>query len=186
VNPKRDRPAGAAGNEEFLSRWSRLKQDARTQPPEKTEEKAADPNASPPELPPVDKLTFESDYRDFMHPKVGDDVRRAALKKLFSDPHFSAIDMMDVYIDDYSQNDPIPAAMLKQLRQAQKILDWASGKDDAAEETAEAKPAGSPVDVARIEDGQSTAPVAAGPMSGEAGSAPDAVPVRDEEASSKS
>ena len=39
--------------EQFLARWSRLKQEAHDQPPqEKALEKAVDPTAPPPELPP--------------------------------------------------------------------------------------------------------------------------------------
>ena len=51
---------------------------------------------------------FDSDYRAFFHPKVGEDVRRAALKKLFADPRFNVMDGLDVYIDDYSKEAPIP------------------------------------------------------------------------------
>lgn len=111
--------------EVFLERWSRLKQDAQDAPPQKAPEPAADPKAPPPELPPVDKLTIDSDFRGFFHPKVGEDVRRAALKKLFSDPRFNVMDGLDVYIDDYSKSEPIPPEMLAGLRQAQKILEWA-------------------------------------------------------------
>ena len=110
--------------EEFLSRWSRLKEEAK-QPPQNAPEKAADPKAPAPELPPLDKLTFDSDYRDFFHPKVDEGLRRAALKKLFSDPRFNVMDGLDVYIDDYSKNDPIPPEMLAGLKQAQNILRWA-------------------------------------------------------------
>lgn len=116
----------------FLARWSRLKQEARTQPVTEPQSKsaAADSKAEMPEVPPLDKLTFNSDYRAFFHPKVGEDVRRAALKKLFSDPHFNVMDGLDVYIDDYSKSEPIPAAMLAQLKQAEKILEWArEGKE---------------------------------------------------------
>ncbi len=64
-------------------------------------------------------------------------LKRSALKKLFADPHFNVMDGLDVYIDDYSKPDPLPAAMLAQLRQAQKIIEWAKeSKDDAAAETA--------------------------------------------------
>jgi hypothetical protein len=41
------------------------------------------------------------------------------------------MDGLDVYIDDYSKSEPIPAAMLAGLRQAQNILQWA--KEDAEE-----------------------------------------------------
>ena len=109
--------------EPFLRRWSRLKQEAGEQPPASEEPPQA--NEAPPELPPVESLTPESDFRGFMHPKVGEDLRRAALKKMFGDPHFNVMDGLDVYIDDYSKSDPLPAAMLAQLKQAQKILEWA-------------------------------------------------------------
>lgn len=127
--------------EQFLARWSRLKQEAQDQPlQKKAPEKAVDPTAPPPELPPLDKLTLDSDYRAFFHPKVDEDVRRAALKKLFSDPRFNVMDGLDVYIDDYSKTEPIPPAMLAGLRQAQKILEWAKGgeqeKKDGAQEHA--------------------------------------------------
>src|SRR5262245_42911815 len=118
-------------NEAFLARWSRLKQEAREQPPEKVPEKTVDPKDEPPQLPPIEELTPDSDFRAFFHPKVGEDVRRAALKKLFNDPHFNVMDGLDVYIDDYSKTEPIPPAMLAGLRQAQNILRWA--KEDAEE-----------------------------------------------------
>jgi hypothetical protein len=121
--------------EEFLSRWSRLKQQAREVPaapqPAAPDAKAAE---APPELPPVEELGMDSDYRGFFHPKVNEDLRRTALKKLFSDPHFNVMDGLDTYIDDYSKPDPLPAAMLAQLRQAQKIIEWANDKGEKKEE----------------------------------------------------
>lgn len=111
--------------EAFLTRWSRLKQEAKDQPASEAAAKPADAATPPPELPPLDKLTFDSDYRAFFHPKVDEDVRRAALKKLFGDPRFNVMDGLDVYIDDYSKSEPIPPAMLAGLRQAQSILAWA-------------------------------------------------------------
>lgn len=109
--------------EPLLSRWSRLKKEAReANPPAPAAAKSVDPKAPAPELPPLEKLTLDSDYRDFFHPKVGDDVRRAALKKLFSNPHFNVMDGLDVYIDDYSKTEPIPAVMMAGLKQAQDIL----------------------------------------------------------------
>jgi hypothetical protein len=116
--------------EPFLSRWSRRKEEARQSPPQPAQEKSADTEAPAPELPPLDKLTPESDYRAFFHPKVDEELRRAALKKLFSDPHFNVMDGLDVYIDDYSKSEPIPAAMLAQLKQAQNILGWAKEDEE--------------------------------------------------------
>ena len=117
------------GHEPFLDRWSRRKVDARQEPPPAVPEQEAAAKAPPPDLPPVEKLTFDSDYRAFFHPKVSEDARRAALKKLFSDPRFNVMDGLDVYIDDYSKTEPIPPAMLAGLRQAQKILEWAKGEE---------------------------------------------------------
>jgi hypothetical protein len=121
--------------EEFLSRWSRLKQRAREQPPAESQAASSvvDPKAPLPELPPLDKLTIDSDFRGFFHPKVDENLRRAALKKLFSDPHFNVMDGLDVYIDDYSKPNPLPATMLAGLRQAQKILEWAKETKEETE-----------------------------------------------------
>jgi hypothetical protein len=119
-------------DEGFLGRWSRMKTEAREAPPVPPEppQRIAEPQEAPPELPPLEKLTFDSDFKGFFHPKVDEDVRRAALRKLFSDPHFNVMDGLDVYIDDYSKSDPIPAAMLASLKQAQRIIEWANEKDD--------------------------------------------------------
>jgi hypothetical protein len=124
-----DKPAPSE-DEAFLSRWSRRKGEARREPPAPARKPAADDSPAP-ELPPVEKLTLDSDYRAFFHPKVDEDVRRAALKKLFGEPHFNVMDGLDVYIDDYSKTEPIPPEMLAGLRQAQNILRWA--KEDTEE-----------------------------------------------------
>jgi hypothetical protein len=104
----------------FLSRWSRLKQE---KPAEKDANQVAAPaDAAPPELPPVESLTPESDFRSFMHPKVGDALRRVALKKLFSDPHFNVADPYEAYSGDWTGGEPIPAEMLATLKQARSVL----------------------------------------------------------------
>ncbi len=126
-------------SEAFLSRWSRLKQETGNPLPSEPRPAASevDPKALPPELPALDTLTTDSDFRGFFHPKVDEDLRRAALKKLFSDPHFNVMDGLDVYIDDYSKSDPLPAGMLAGLKQAQNIIAWAKeGTEDAEAKTA--------------------------------------------------
>lgn len=156
--------------EQFLARWSRLKQEAQDQPPQdKAPEKAVDPKAAPPELPPLDKLTLDSDYRAFFHPKVDEDVRRAALKKLFSDPRFNVMDGLDVYVDDYSKTEPIPPAMLAGLRQAQKILEWAKGPDPEKKEAGADKQAepGSPAALDERESPSVPAPAPAEQIAGD-------------------
>jgi hypothetical protein len=66
-------------------------------------------------------LSHESDYSRFVASGVDEGVKRAAMRKLFSDPHFNVMDGLDTYIDDYGKPDPIPMAMLRQMNQS-KIL----------------------------------------------------------------
>ncbi|HVE54081.1 MAG TPA: DUF3306 domain-containing protein, partial [Ramlibacter sp.] len=71
-----------------------------------------------PSLADTESLTHASDFTRFVQPGVAPEVKNAAMKKLFSDPHFNVMDRLDTYIDDYSQPDPIPPAMLRQLASA--------------------------------------------------------------------
>jgi Protein of unknown function (DUF3306) len=73
------------------------------------------PAAELPTLADVQDLTPESDFKPFMARGVAADVKNAAMKKLFADPHFNVMDRLDTYIDDYSLPDPIPAAMLRKM-----------------------------------------------------------------------
>jgi len=68
-----------------------------------------------PSMADVQSLTKDSDYTQFMAKEVAPEVKNAAMKKLFADPHFNVMDRMDIYIDDYGQSDPIPPAMLRQM-----------------------------------------------------------------------
>lgn len=119
--------------EEFLSRWSKRKQELRAEAQVPRPAQPAAPSTPAPELPAVDKLTMDSDYSGFFHPKVDEALRRTALKKLFSDPHFNIMDGLDTYIDDYSITEPIPAAMLAEMKSAQDILAWARETEEQAE-----------------------------------------------------
>jgi hypothetical protein len=56
-----------------------------------------------------------------MKPNVDPAVQQAAMKKLFSDPHFNIMDRLDIYIDDYSIPDPIPMEMLKRMVQSESL-----------------------------------------------------------------
>jgi hypothetical protein len=99
----------------FITRWSRLKREAAV-------EKPATPEAKPSELPPVDSLTFESDFSAYLKANVEESVKRAALKKLLHDPRFNVMDGLDTYIDDYTQNEGISEEMLKTLDHARSTL----------------------------------------------------------------
>jgi hypothetical protein len=127
-----------------VARWSRRKRDAvraderrdvqAPGPAEVTRDTlpAAAPVAKPtttdaiadvaPPLPPVDSLTFDSDFSVFMRPDVDPSLRRQALKKLLSDPRFNVMDGLDVYIDDYTKMEPITPEMLSRLEHAKRVL----------------------------------------------------------------
>jgi hypothetical protein len=92
-------------------------------------ESAAEPVAPPPTLEDVEALTTESDFTRFAARNVAPEVKNAAMKKLFADPRFNVMDGLDVYIDDYSQPDPMPMSMLRQLASA-KFLDLFGEKEE--------------------------------------------------------
>jgi hypothetical protein len=123
----------------FFKRWSELKQSqAPAKPiapepeikleadqlPATVEQKSTSDEPAP--IDPVNSLTLEdvaklkpdSDYAQFMQAEVGEDIHQAAMKKLFTDPHYNIMDGLDIYIDDYSQEDPLPAGMLEKMVQS--------------------------------------------------------------------
>jgi len=140
--------AVTSDDESFLGRWSRRKHAARRGEPlvEPTPPAAAAPVASAApapsaapsdipepavELPSIDSLKgIESDYQAFLRPEVDQATRSAALKKLFSDPHFNQMDGLDVYIDDYSNLAPLSSATLRLLNQARNLGLFDEEKDE--------------------------------------------------------
>jgi hypothetical protein len=120
--------AKRGGAEPFsLSRWSRRKLEAAAETTAPAPASAVAPApatvsgvSAPPaaaELPPVESLTFDSDFTAFLRPGVDDKVKRAALKQLFRDPRFNIMDGLDTYIDDYTKADPIPPDIVADLLQ---------------------------------------------------------------------
>jgi hypothetical protein len=81
------------------------------------------PGAAAEPLAPVESLSFESDFRPYLQPKVDESLRRQALRRLFEDPHFNVMDGLDIYVGDYSQPDPIPPEMLRQIVHARALLE---------------------------------------------------------------
>jgi hypothetical protein len=137
-------------SESFLSRWSRRKraepdqvqaEDERValeQAPPMPAPVTSEAVAPPPDLPPIESLTPNADFTPFMKPEVPMQMKNAALKKLFSDPHFNVMDGLDIYIDDYTKADPIPEAMLRSLAQSKALKLF---EENEEEKTTEA-PAG--------------------------------------------
>lgn len=81
----------------------------------------APPPPPAPTLADVAELTPQSDYTRFVAQGVTPEVKNAALKKLFTDPHFNVMDGLDIYIDDYGKPDPLPAGMLRQMVQSKAL-----------------------------------------------------------------
>jgi hypothetical protein len=125
--------------EAFLSRWSRRKLGTLQTPAPDSPKPAAAPAAKAGamtdakandgdapaqllQLPPLEEVSFDTDFRAFMGKEVDEGVRRAALKKLFADPRFNVMDGLDTYIDDYTQAETISAEMLATLEHAKHTL----------------------------------------------------------------
>jgi len=126
--------------ERFLSRWSRRKRQVRAEPVSKSPAKAQEPQPAP-ELPPLDQINYESDFKAFMDKRVDDGLRRLALKRLFGDPRFNVTDGLDDYAEDYSALEDLPTEMVELQRHAQRIL---RGREpDGRAETATSKAEGS-------------------------------------------
>ena len=133
----------------FLGRWSQRKRDAQagrldgdaprndmrpgvvspTEPLPLTETVEGSPSQDSPEREPPTladtvQLTPDSDFQPFMAKDVASEVRNAAMKKLFTDPHFNVMDGLDIYIGDYNTPDPLPPEMLRQMVGAQFLGLW--------------------------------------------------------------
>jgi hypothetical protein len=102
---------------------------------------APEPAAPPPTLADVAALTRDSSYARYVAGDVATDVRNAAMKKLFGDPHFNVMDGLDVYIDDYGKPDPLPPGMLRRLAQSRLLGLF---DDEQPAEPAAARPAADP------------------------------------------
>jgi Protein of unknown function (DUF3306) len=88
-------------------------------PPEPHDEQTAQPAQPAPTLEEASALTPASDFTRFVARDVDPTVKNAALKQLFTDPHFNVMDGLDIYIDDYGKPDPLPPGMLRQMVQSQ-------------------------------------------------------------------
>lgn len=135
--------ANKPGDEGFFSRWSRRKSDVASTAPDadaavaneatkqnppsgadfqpKVSETPRQTDTLPKEsapLPSVESLSAESDYSPFMAREVDPATRNAAMKKLFTDPHYNVMDGLDIYIDDYGKPDPLPESWIQKMTQS--------------------------------------------------------------------
>lgn len=149
----------------FFSRWSRRKVQERAgvavpaeapvtvarppaAPPVDASVAPAPPAVAPESAPPpptledTQALTPASDFSRFVAKGVSPEVRNAAVKKLFADPHFNVMDGLDIYIDDYSKPSPLSAADMAQMVSAQflKLVDDPEDKDKNRDKNKDKKP----------------------------------------------
>lgn len=118
----KDGSAGDRSDEVFLDRWSRRKLAERndaavaeTPPAAATITGAPAQEATPAvdadarqeltdaDMPPLDSLDGDSDFSVFMSPKVSEQLRKQALRKLFHLPAFNVTDGLNDYDEDYTR-----------------------------------------------------------------------------------
>ena len=168
---------------EFISRWSRLKHQAKqdsSTPADRTaisEEARENPGQSDhkavqsariltdADMPDLDSLTPDSVYSDFLSPGVSEKLRKLALRKLFHSEDFNIRDGLDEYDGDYTQFEKlggiVTADMQHQFemearRKAQQLV---QGDDEAVE--AESVIGGVDEDRRQLLNGQTTGNVSA-------------------------
>jgi hypothetical protein len=167
--PERDLPE----DEPFFSRWARLKKESRelpaaeaagsevppapptadgqaadgneqASPPSEAAQATAEANAPPQELPPLESLTAESDFRAFMQPGVDDALRRTALRKMWQNPVYGVVDELDPFRADFAAFTPLGDIVTSDMKfhaerllreQLEKAAESAESAGVASEET---------------------------------------------------
>lgn len=135
----------------FLGRWSKRKAGKEVNEVDPSEKKLDTPNVStqalpveiaPEDIPPPATLDdvakidrFDPDFSAFMKPGVDPAVQQAALKKMFTDPHFNIMDGLDIYIDDYSKPDPLPPGMLERMVQSDMLNLFSKSTETTAQDS---------------------------------------------------
>ena len=79
------------------------------------------------DMPPLETIDEGGSLSAFFSPKVSAGLRRAALKRLFSQPEYNVVDMLDDYALDYSKREPlgdiVTAEMRYRAEQARKLVE---------------------------------------------------------------
>lgn len=94
----------------LLTRWQKRKQNVLKEKQDLLEQDELS-EVSPPEeavklsdtdMPPLETLNADSDYKGFMSPDVSEALRKLALRKLFHGANLNLCDGLDVYDGDYT------------------------------------------------------------------------------------
>jgi hypothetical protein len=145
-------PEKAHEDEPFLSRWSRLKQESVAAPAEETlplEQQTQEEEAlTDADMPPLESLDENSDYRGFLSPKVSEALKQQALQKLFRSACFNVCDGLDDYAEDFTQFEKLGNVMTADLRhrlqqEAKRVAEKA--KEERPEPDEESSPESQPL-----------------------------------------
>jgi len=145
-------------SDDFLSRWSRRKLEARRAPEEPAPSPASDPEPSPePEaelseeevaaLPPIEELDAESDFSIFLRRGVPEKLRNAALRRMWSvDPAIrEAIGDARDYAYDWNSPGGVPGNGPLAADEAEGLLQSLLGTGPAAVRDRSVVPVSDPV-----------------------------------------
>ncbi|MCU7801607.1 MAG: DUF3306 domain-containing protein [Candidatus Thiodiazotropha sp. (ex Lucinoma borealis)] len=125
----------------FYHRWSERKQ-ASSLPIAEVPEPVEEPQLTDADMPPLESLDEGSDYSGFLSPKVSEQLRQLALRKLFHSAAFNVCDGLDDYAEDFTSFEKLGDLMTADLRhrleqEARKRQQSEDEADDAELATAE-------------------------------------------------
>ena len=141
-------PDPTARKERFIARWSRRKTSARVEEDkqpvaagvadETSQRFVTAPTGiaekTDADMPPIESLDADSDYAQFLSPGVSEQLRRAALRKLFHHPRYNVMDGLDTYIADLRSFTPLGDTITADMRHQMERL--AEATRDALEQQA--------------------------------------------------
>lgn len=91
------------------------------------------------QLPDPDTLTLDSDFKPFLLPGVSPELKRRALRRMFSAGSYNVRDGLDDYDQDFSKARKLSSEVTAQLR---RWMDTLGEDDDATEEATPAHASG--------------------------------------------
>ncbi len=137
------RPGEPLVEEPFLKRWSRRKTlSAHGEPPPALVAEQTPAPAEPltdEDMPALDSLNEHSDYGGFLSPKVSDELRKLALRKLFHGAGFNICDGLDDYDEDMTVFEPLGDIITSDLRHRMELEREAEQAADAKTQSAQAE-----------------------------------------------
>lgn len=172
--------------EDFVSRWSRRKTEARAVVDE-DEVSAKAPPAEPlqadqesghpseqltdADMPPLDSLDGDSDYSGFMSPKVSEELRTLALRRLFHSPQFNLTDGLNDYDEDYTSFAKLGNVLTHEMRRLRELEErlTVKGKNDEAGDVEQTAMKSETCDPSQLEDSAIRKPDADAGKTGEIG-----------------